>query len=291
MKLVFIFLLALLLSRSLALSATLDQFWPWLSPNSLALGTSFDDFKKIRPAAINLSELDISGRGVKPKEPYEGGLLERLPDGSIFGYSFFDDKLVAGNWGKSASPETAKLLLTVRNSLLQTCGEPTFGTTGRIKSQGGVARIVWEQYRPKMDQNYKITLKANSQSGIEVDLINVAVASQRGIKTVPPTYEEVLQSLPLSLQTSDSTGVLVDLLDDARAGKLPVAPESRPPPSELDESPDPTLQPEGPKEAPEPKPAAMPPSDEATPSTPWSIVVVMIAAALGLIWLLLKRRS
>jgi hypothetical protein len=35
----------------------------------------------------------------------------------------------------------------------------------------------------------------------------------------------------------------------------------------------------------------MPPSDEATPSTPWSIVVVMIAAALGLIWLLLKRRS
>ncbi|MCB1212627.1 MAG: hypothetical protein KDK97_25100, partial [Verrucomicrobiales bacterium] len=33
------------------------------------------------------------------------------------------------------------------------------------------------------------------------------------------------------------------------------------------------------------------PSEEPTSSTPWSIIVVLIVAAIGLLWLLLKRRS
>jgi hypothetical protein len=43
--------------------------------------------------------------------------------------------------------------------------------------------------------------------------------------------------------------------------------------------------------APGQKEAAPPTSDEQTSSTPWSIIVVLIVAALGLLWLLLKRRS
>lgn len=42
---------------------------------------------------------------------------------------------------------------------------------------------------------------------------------------------------------------------------------------------------------PEAKPALSPPSEEPASSTPWSIVVVLIVAALGLLWLVLKRRS
>lgn len=40
-----------------------------------------------------------------------------------------------------------------------------------------------------------------------------------------------------------------------------------------------------------PTPPATVPTSEQSSSTPWSVVVVMIAAALGLLWLVLKRRS
>lgn len=45
-----------------------------------------------------------------------------------------------------------------------------------------------------------------------------------------------------------------------------------------------------PKKAPEAKPASTP-SDEPASSTPWSIIVVLIVAAIGLLWLLVKNRK
>lgn len=50
----------------------------------------------------------------------------------------------------------------------------------------------------------------------------------------------------------------------------------------------PAIQPP-PKKAPEAKPAA--PSEEPTSSTPWSVVAVLIVAAIGLLWLVLKKRK
>lgn len=52
----------------------------------------------------------------------------------------------------------------------------------------------------------------------------------------------------------------------------------------------PLLQPPTPK-TPEAKPTASTPSEEPTSSTPWSSIVVMIVAATGLLWLLVKNRK
>lgn len=52
----------------------------------------------------------------------------------------------------------------------------------------------------------------------------------------------------------------------------------------------PALQPATPKKAPEAKPASTP-SEEPASSTPWSISVVLVVAAIGLLWLLLKKRK
>jgi hypothetical protein len=52
----------------------------------------------------------------------------------------------------------------------------------------------------------------------------------------------------------------------------------------------PIVQPSAPAKAPSPSPTSAP-SDEPASSTPWSIIVVLIVAAGGLLWLLLKRRS
>lgn len=50
-------------------------------------------------------------------------------------------------------------------------------------------------------------------------------------------------------------------------------------------------QPPAPKKAPTTAPAPTTPGEEPTSSTPWSIIVVLIVAATGLLWLLLKKRK
>lgn len=55
--------------------------------------------------------------------------------------------------------------------------------------------------------------------------------------------------------------------------------------------PPPAVQPSASKKAPEAKLSVSSPSEEPASSTPWSIIVVLIVAASGLLWLLLKRRS
>ncbi|SKB09335.1 hypothetical protein SAMN02745166_05132 [Prosthecobacter debontii] len=51
------------------------------------------------------------------------------------------------------------------------------------------------------------------------------------------------------------------------------------------------VQPSSPKKPDGATPTTQAPSEEPTSSTPWSIIVVLIVAATGLLWLLLKRRS
>jgi hypothetical protein len=53
----------------------------------------------------------------------------------------------------------------------------------------------------------------------------------------------------------------------------------------------PSVQTQTPKKSPEAKPAPPTPSEEPTSSTPWSIIVVLIVAAIGLLWLLVKNRK
>ena len=52
-----------------------------------------------------------------------------------------------------------------------------------------------------------------------------------------------------------------------------------------------SVQPPATKHAPESKPTPTTPLEEPTSSMPWSIIVVLIVTAGGLLWLLLKRRS
>lgn len=51
------------------------------------------------------------------------------------------------------------------------------------------------------------------------------------------------------------------------------------------------INPPTPPKAPEAKPTASTPSEEPTSSTPWSVVVMLIVVATGLLWLLLKDRK
>ena len=208
----FLLVFATLIFQPLVISATLDQFWPWAAPNTLVFGTPFATFSKARPSATQFSMAEH-----KQGKPFSGGMWETLPDGSKFIYGFSEDKLDGASWVAPATTDIGKTVRIIRSSLLRTCDEPIFGTTGRIKARGGLARIVWEHYRPKADKNYLITLKATSESGIEVDLLNESEAVKRGIKTTPLTYEEVEQAVGSMVESEGRASTFIDLLADARA--------------------------------------------------------------------------
>lgn len=53
----------------------------------------------------------------------------------------------------------------------------------------------------------------------------------------------------------------------------------------------PVVQAPKPKKAPSTSPAPSTPSDEPASSTPWSVIIVLIMAATGLLWLLVKKRT
>jgi hypothetical protein len=60
--------------------------------------------------------------------------------------------------------------------------------------------------------------------------------------------------------------------------------------TEPNEKPSVIVQPPAPR-TPEAKPTVPTPSEEPTSSTPWSIIIVLIVAAIGLLWLLVKKRK
>ena len=55
------------------------------------------------------------------------------------------------------------------------------------------------------------------------------------------------------------------------------------------QNPPPSLQPQSPKKTPGAMPVAA--SEEPTSQTPWSIIIILIVAAIGLLWLLVKNRK
>lgn len=75
------------------------------------------------------------------------------------------------------------------------------------------------------------------------------------------------------------------------ASSTPYSDPLEPQTSRTSMNPTPSVQPPAPKKASDAKPTASTPSEEPTSSTPWSIMVVLSVAALGLLWLLFKRRS
>lgn len=68
------------------------------------------------------------------------------------------------------------------------------------------------------------------------------------------------------------------------------SPKANPPAADNTQAPS-FVQPTAPKKAPSTATASATPSEERTSSTPWSIIVVLIVAATGLLWLLVKNRK
>ena len=216
--------MAFLFSTTQMLAATLDQFLPWLTPNHLALGTPSSAFVKAHPLA---QELFSNER--RPGEPFNGGLAEKLPDGSIFLYGFADDRLASVNWATGSRDRTAERLPAVRNALIRVHGQPTAEYAARVDSTGSIAHIVREVYRPTIDQDYVICLLGTSE-GVEVALTNEELQRKRGIKTSRETYEEAVRAVSTVVKPNEQPSKLVDFLAAEREKAETPQPDANPKP-------------------------------------------------------------
>ncbi len=101
---------------------------------------------------------------------------------------------------------------------------------------------------------------------------------------------EIKQSNPVLASSLEAT--LLGRENMIALAKAAESSKANDPPKELAvPKPSPAVQQPAPKKALEVKPTTATPSEEPTSSTPWSIIVVLIVAACGLLWLALKRRS
>lgn len=111
-----------------------------------------------------------------------------------------------------------------------------------------------------------------------VDLFSVRQLAYLMATVLDPRCDEVFEEF-------DKMGVALDVARSRYASQL-----KRRQDSTSTNSPS-TLQPPALKKELEVKPAVASASEEPVSSTPWSIIVVLIVAASGLLWLLLKRRN
>lgn len=95
------------------------------------------------------------------------------------------------------------------------------------------------------------------------------------------SFEELVEVIESKLEKSTATHQVKTASQATKAENPAIA--ANPP--------RPVVQPTESKKAVETKPTASPPNEQTSSTTPWSLIAVMIAAALGLLWLVLKRRS
>jgi hypothetical protein len=104
-----------------------------------------------------------------------------------------------------------------------------------------------------------------------------------GRKLDEPMPDEFFQKPPhqvIDVKSIEARAASKPKIGTAEAASIETTPTPKP---------SPVVQPPAPKKAPDVAPIA--PSEESTSSTPWSIIVVLIAAATGLLWLLVKKRK
>jgi hypothetical protein len=266
-----------------ATSATVDQLLPWVTSNSSDFGTLFSDFAKAHPTAQNTSFNERP-----PGEPFNGGMLEELPDGSVFLYGFIDDRLASINWASGTRVNILERVRAVRNDLLRTHGQPTIETGARVDSSGSIARFIREVYRPPTEPDYVICLNATSE-GVEVALTNEAIQRKHGIKTTRQTYEEAARAVSSVVPPNEKPSALVDYLAAERA-KAETPPPDAQPKSPTPELPAPSTP--VPTATPAPTtPVAQTPAiaaERRSPVWPW---VVGILALVVIVAFALKRRA
>lgn len=205
-------------------AATLDQFLPWLAPNALVFGTPFPEFAKARQSAKETFPADR-----RPGEPFNGVMSERFADGSLMLYSFVNNELAAIDWASKPAPEMTERLLSVRNTLIRIHGQPVSEYAARVDSQGSIAKIVGEVYRPTIDKDCVLRLIAVS-TGIEVNVTDEAVYKRHGRSTARESYEEAVRSVSAVVQPNKKPSELVDYLATERAKARTPQPNANPKP-------------------------------------------------------------
>jgi hypothetical protein len=230
---------------------------------------SESDFAKMRPDQLQLKIawvdliLNIQGRFpdrfvVAPRESKE----------SEYRIAIYSDLIRRGD---AAMPAVLALADELQDTIFESRLLSVIDSLPTVKIQPAVEycrRLLRTRPRSSLIEDAATLLSRHGDSS-DVNLLE-QIARDR------PFFSETIRNRAKSLRKHLIANQRANFLN----AKKDPAPTNTPP----------LVQPPAPKKVPEAKPA-LTPSEETTSSTPWSIIVVLIVAAIGLLWLLLKRRS
>jgi hypothetical protein len=119
----------------------------------------------------------------------------------------------------------------------------------------------------------------------------VAALLKEYLNSNPAVDDGTLPAFPASIGNPvDGAKMILAKISKVGSAVNATPSKSLPPTASSTVIPPPSVQSTALKKAPEAKPTSTP-SEEPTSSTPWSIIVVLIVAAIGLLWLVLKKRK
>lgn len=264
----------------------LHSLLPWIKLNErIQIGMKEEVLRAIYPALKPMSGVDSSARGkAQPSEMYFD------PEHQILGtedvaFGVKNGVLTKFYWSSSARIDPSFVKQT-RASLRSSLGEPRVGYKARL-TKDQIAKVTTEVFSPSAFNNIVITL-SSSLGTTEVEVINIA-AEEVTAEEMYFSYEKQKQALQAQLAgltgkapeeaPADATNDLLANSDESSSnGALKtVAP--------LQELGSPTLKTSSPPTI------TKTPSEEPTSSTLWSVIVILMVAATGLLWLLVKKRK
>lgn len=134
-----------------------------------------------------------------------------MSDGSLLMYVFINNELAGIAWASKKSERLDQTVLIVRNALVRAHGQPTIESAARLDSQGSVAKITREVYRPPIDKNCVVSLVATSE-GVEVQIADETIYKKHGRPLLRQSYEEAVEAVSAVVKPTEKQSTIVDLL-------------------------------------------------------------------------------
>jgi hypothetical protein len=266
-------------------------FLPWFpTAENIALGMSVEEFRAANQTATPLTASEFKADGSREGHICFGELLEpQAPKGKVENriyFSFLLGKLAQVEWKQSGESLNPGLVRDYVAQMAQ-AGAKLPSERKSFFAIGGIAPFYTAiQERYQLRDGTLATLSATKPL-FAAAITDVKYLKQIGKEDFSQKLSDDHAISEWKKEQGDIAGLsekVIDYLAPDTSSDTNTT-TSQPPPAATPA----VIQPPAPKQ-PKLKPTATP-SEEPTSSSPWSIIIVLIVAALGLLWLLFKRRS
>ncbi len=264
----------------------LDVLFPWIKLDKrVRIGMREDALKALYPQLKPMNDMDSSAASMASRAEMYLDAERKILGSEDVAFGVRNGVVTKFYWS-SGQRTGASFLKEARQTLMGSLGEPRVGYKARLTRER-IAKVTTEVYSPGSLKGVVIAL-SSALGTTEVEVIDMAAEGVTA-EEVYFSFEKHRQQLQKQLaaitgkaledEAASVTNDGLAALHEAPTNEAPMPEGSR------------QTAPSAPQEKPSTARVSTARSAEQPSSTPWRIIILFIGAALGLLWLVLERRS